>query len=189
MKKINVKMLALIPMFTALSIVGAFLRIDIQPVPVTFQLFFCVCAGLFLGSKYGALSQILYALIGLIGLPVFSGSIPGGFGVLLSPTFGYILGFPFAAFLCGWMREKWEKQRPDLPIWALLLCSLSALAVDYIFGIGYLYFIFNAYRDGMSFVGALAAGTGLFLYKDIILCVVLGLVSKSLLKTLKLASR
>ncbi len=181
MKKVNIKMLALVPLFTALSIAGAYISIVIQPIPITFQLFFCVCAGLLLGSKYGALSQLLYALLGLVGLPVFSGGLCGP-AAFLSPTFGYIVGFPIAAFVCGLLRERWEKQSPELPVWRILLCALAAIAVDYLFGIGYLYFISNVYLNGITLWGAIAGGAGLFVFKDIALCVALSYPAGRLLR-------
>jgi len=185
MKKMNTKLIVLAPIFTALSIVGAFLRIDLPLVPLTFQLFFCVCAGLFLGSKGSALSQILYALLGLIGLPVFTSGL-SGLAALQSPTFGYILGFPFAAYLCGWLRERFEARNSDLSVWKITLCSLLALVVDYIAGVSYLYFISNVYLDGISLFGAVLAGSGLFFVKDFVLCFALSLVAGRILKALRL---
>lgn len=93
-------------LFAALTAVGAQIRIPMVPVPVTFQTFFVYLAGGFLGARWGAVSQIFYLLLGLVGLPVFAGE--SGLMVLFSPTIGYLLSFPLAAFLCGkWvLKEK-----------------------------------------------------------------------------------
>jgi biotin transport system substrate-specific component len=61
-----------------------------------------------LKSKWGSLSMIVYTLLGIVGLPVFSGG-SSGLGVLLGPTGGYIFGFIVAAFLIGKLAEKAER--------------------------------------------------------------------------------
>lgn len=86
--------------FAALTAVGARIEIPHRPVPYTFQTFFVLLSGAFLGKRNGSLSQGVYLLAGACGLPVFA---QGGAGVLslIGPTGGYLLGFPVAAFLIG----------------------------------------------------------------------------------------
>lgn len=69
-------------------------------VPITLQTFAVMLAGLILGARLGFLSVALYVVVGLVGLPVFSG-FNAGFGVLAGPSGGYLLAFPFAAALAG----------------------------------------------------------------------------------------
>ncbi len=69
------------------------------PVPVTMQNLFVVMSGMLLGPRAGATSQAVYLLMGLMGLPVFSGG--GGPGYVMSPTFGYLLGFIAASAVSG----------------------------------------------------------------------------------------
>lgn len=69
-------------------------------VPITLQTFAVLLAGLILGARLGFLSVALYVVVGLVGLPVFSG-FNAGFGVLAGPSAGYLLAFPFAAALAG----------------------------------------------------------------------------------------
>ncbi|MFC7402400.1 biotin transporter BioY [Citricoccus sp. GCM10030269] len=69
-------------------------------VPITLQTFAVMLTGLVLGARLGFLSVLLYVVVGLAGLPVFSG-FSAGFGVLAGPTAGYLLAFPFAAGLAG----------------------------------------------------------------------------------------
>lgn len=71
-------------------------------VPVTLQTFGVVLAGLVLGWRRGALAVLLYLAVGLAGVPVFSGGT-GGLAVLGGPSAGYLLAFPFAAALAGWL--------------------------------------------------------------------------------------
>lgn len=91
--------------FTILTGIGAQFEIAHQPVPYTLQTLFVILAGGMLGKRDGALSMILYVVLGLFGLPVFSG---GGFGVarLIGPTGGYILAFPAAAYVVGSIIER-----------------------------------------------------------------------------------
>ena len=91
-------------MFGALTALGAFIIIPLQPVPISLQTLFCALAGLLLGARTGALSQIIYVLLGIIGLPVFAGG-KAGLGTLLGPTGGYLLGFVVAAFVIGKLIE------------------------------------------------------------------------------------
>ncbi len=91
-----------ITVFALLTAAGARVEIPHEPVPYTLQTLFVLLAGAFLGKRNGALSQIAYLAAGALGLPVFSG---GEFGLakFLGPTGGYLLAFPAAAFLVGWL--------------------------------------------------------------------------------------
>ena len=93
--------------FTLLTVVAAQITIPVQPVPFTLQTVMVVLTGAFLGAKNGAYSQLLYLLLGCLGLPVFA-HIPAAFGFmrLFGPTGGYLLSFPIAAFVTGYLLEK-----------------------------------------------------------------------------------
>lgn len=71
-------------------------------VPVTLQTLAVMLTGMVLGWRRGFLAIALYVVLGLAGLPIFSGG-RGGLGVLAGPTVGYLVAFPFAAALCGWL--------------------------------------------------------------------------------------
>jgi biotin transport system substrate-specific component len=78
------------------------------PVPFTFQpMVVLVCAAA-LGARLGMASQLLYLALGVAGLPVFaaSPSLPQGAARLLGPTGGYLMAYPFAAFVAGWLAER-----------------------------------------------------------------------------------
>jgi biotin transport system substrate-specific component len=123
--------LALITFFAALTALGARVTIPLPftPVPVTLQVLFPLLAGLLLGSKRGALSQVEYVAAGLAGLPVFA---KGGSGLayFLGPTGGYLLGFIAAAFLVG---ELAAKRRASTRI-TTFLASLGGVAAIYLCG-------------------------------------------------------
>ena len=88
--------------FAGLTAIGAQIEIPHYPIPFTLQTFFVILAGAFLGSRNGFSSQLVYLLVGAVGLPVFSG---GTFGIakLFGPTGGYLLSFPVAAAIVGYL--------------------------------------------------------------------------------------
>jgi biotin transport system substrate-specific component len=94
--------------FAILTAVAAQITIPAKPVPFTLQTLMVALAGAFLGAKKGAYSQLLYLAVGAIGLPVFAQNPDGlyGFARLFGPTGGYLLAFPIAAFLTGYIIEK-----------------------------------------------------------------------------------
>lgn len=91
-----------IVVFTALTAVGAQIAIPHQPVPYTLQTFFVLLGAAFLGSRNGSLSQLLYLGIGLAGAPVFSGA-SFGLARMVGPSGGYLLSFPVASLLVGYL--------------------------------------------------------------------------------------
>lgn len=90
-------------LFAALTAVGARVAIPLPgtPVPFTFQVLTVLLAGFLLGPRLGAASQGAYLLAGISGLPVFAAG--GGLPYLLGPTGGYLLAYPAAAALVGWL--------------------------------------------------------------------------------------
>lgn len=95
----NTKNLVRMALLAALIAVGAFIRIPVPVCPFTLQFLFTMLAGLLLGSKYGALSVLVYLCVGLLGLPVFADG--GGIGYVFQPTFGYLIGFCIASYVTG----------------------------------------------------------------------------------------
>lgn len=97
-------MIALTSLFTALVCAGTFIKIPFFPVAMTLQTLFVFLSGLLLPPLYAFLSILLYILLGLIGLPVFTSG--GGVGALISPTGGFIFGFLAAAFIGSLLSKK-----------------------------------------------------------------------------------
>ncbi|MEM2083793.1 MAG: biotin transporter BioY [Nitrososphaerota archaeon] len=95
-----------IALFSTLTAIGAYIRIPLpfSPIPITLQTMFTYMAGALLGSKYGALSQLIYILLGISGLPIFAGG-GVGFSILFGPTGGYLNGFVIGAFIIGKLIE------------------------------------------------------------------------------------
>jgi len=100
--------IAFIAAGAALTAVAAQLSVPLWPVPITGQTLAVLIVGSSLGALRGALSMVLYLVLGVVGLPVFSDQ-SHGIGVLTGPTGGYIVGFIFAAALTGWLAQrKWD---------------------------------------------------------------------------------
>jgi biotin transport system substrate-specific component len=79
------------------------LPLPFTPVPLTLQNFGVLLVGLTLGGRRGFAALVLYLTEGLMGLPVFSPTGPGGIAQLLGPTGGFLLAYPFVAGIAGWV--------------------------------------------------------------------------------------
>ncbi len=145
-------------LFGALTALGAYMIIPLPPVPITLQTVFLGLAGTLLGGRLGALSQTVYLLLGIIGLPVFAGG-KAGLGVLFGPTGGYLIGFVAAAFVIGKLTAM--KVRPGFA-W-LCFSLVSGTAVLYGFGVLQLALVAR-----LAPVKALAVGVLPFLPGDMI---------------------
>ncbi|MCI8326387.1 MAG: biotin transporter BioY [Lachnospiraceae bacterium] len=106
-KKITVKDMSVIAMVTAvISIISPFsIPIPISPIPITLSFFALFLAGIILGKWKGVISTIVYLLLGMAGLPVFTG-FTGGIQKFVGPTGGYLVGYVFLVFFIGLFVEK-----------------------------------------------------------------------------------
>lgn len=136
--------------FAILTIVAAQITVPVKPVPFTLQTMMVLLAGAFLGAKNGAYSQLLYLTFGVIGLPVFAYGNAGP-AALFGPTGGYLLAFPAAAFLTGYLIEKNEN-------YFVVASSMFAGSLVILF-LGTLYLNF-AYLH--NFTEAVKAGAAVF---------------------------
>lgn len=94
----------------ALTAIAAQVQVPLWPVPITAQTLAVLLVGSSLGALRGTLSMVLYAVLGMVGLPVFSDA-SSGMGVILGPTGGYIVGFIFAAAFTGWIAQRsWDRR-------------------------------------------------------------------------------
>ena len=98
------KRVALCALFTALLVVSGFVRIPTPVIAITLQVQVALLAGVLLGGEWGALSALVYTVLGLIGLPVFA--YGGGISYALQPTFGYLLGLSIGAFVAGKIQKR-----------------------------------------------------------------------------------
>ena len=108
-------------------------EVPMWPVPITGQTLAVLIVGATLGARRGAVSLGLYLVLGVLGLPIFAG-FTGGPLAVLKPSFGFIIGFVFAAALIGWLAERnWDRRA--LPS---LLGFLLASLVPFAFGLPYM---------------------------------------------------
>lgn len=180
--KFDLKMMILTSMFAALTAVGAFIRIPFAyGLPdITLQIFFVALGAVLLGKYYGALAQVIYIMIGLVGFPIFTKG--GGIGYVAQPSFGYLIGFIPAAFVIGYLLERFKKKTVEI----LFICCLAGVLVDYLIGVPYLYFIMkNVLAKSVSFWGLTKTGFIVFLPGDIIKCIVAAVLGAKIIPTLK----
>lgn len=102
------------------------------PVPITAQTFAVLCSGLFLGKKYGCLSQILYIVLGVAFIPWFGG-MTGGLDIFLGSTCGFFIGFVIASYFIGAITEKYAKARNFTKMLAVI--GIANFALIYIPGL------------------------------------------------------
>lgn len=104
-------------------------------VPISLATFAVLIAGGLLSPRYALLSQVLYLLLGLAGLPVFSGFL-GGFGIFARPSAGYVFGYILMAWLESLIFQTWGKNRKSLAArtGVLVLGMAAGTAACYILG-------------------------------------------------------
>lgn len=161
-----------IAMFSALMAIGANISafLIIGGVPITLQTFFAILAGILLGSRMGAISMIVYAFIGLAGVPVFAG-FSGGMDTLISPTFGFIVSFVFIAYVTGMIVQKFPSRK------GFIAAALVGTAVNYLIGTNWMYAAYKlwfAAPEGFTYQLAWA-WMAVPLPKDLILAVLAGI--------------
>jgi len=166
----NIRQMTLVSLFAALTAVGAFISIPLQPVPITLQTLFALLAGMILGSTLGASSQIIYVLLGIIGLPVFAG-FRAGIGVLFGPTGGFLFGFIISAYIIGKMIELKEEKN----IFYYFLAGLLGTIIIYIIGVTQLSLV-----TGMGVKRAITVGMFPFLPGDILKIIAASFIASKL---------
>jgi len=154
--------------------------IPFTPVPFTIQPMIVLIGAAALGSRLGALSQILYLMLGIAGLPVFAFSpeLPQGVARILGPTGGYLMAYPLAAYVTGWLAELGMDRRYRTSILAM------AAGLSVIFAGGVLWL-----TTTVGVAAALATGLYPFIVVDVIKIVAAGLVLPSAWKFLGAGGR
>jgi biotin transport system substrate-specific component len=134
------------------------------PVPFTLQPMIVLLGGAALGSRLGMASQIVYLFAGIAGLPVFAASavLPQGVLRLLGPTGGYLMAYPIAAYLTGWLAERGFDRRYFTSVFAMA----AGLSIVFAFGVTWLALFARPTPAG--FAGALQAGLYPFIPADVV---------------------
>ena len=176
----NTRKMAQAAVMAALTAVGAFIRFPLGALSFTLQDMFTVLAGVLLGWKWGAASQIAYVALGLLGLPIFTQG--GGLGYVLQPSFGFLLGIIPAAALTGLLAgERGELKR-------VLPACIAGLAVMYLIGVPYMGMILNLYmRKGLSVWTIVKTGLLIYLPGDALKVAVVAAAAPALCRSLRQA--
>lgn len=174
---LGTKQIACIGVLSAATCILAPLSIPIGPVPISLTNLVIYFSLYILGMKKGTLSYLIYLLIGMVGLPVFSGFTSGP-GKLFGPTGGYLIGFIPMAILAGILIDRYTNKK--------LICLLGMIvgtAICYAFGT-----IWLAYQAHMDFTSAIWAGVIPFIPADFIKMLLAMLIGPQIRKQLKQAN-
>lgn len=179
MNKFNVKDLMVSALMTSLICVGAFIKIPLFVVPVTMQFFFVNFSIVYQSRKYAALTILTYIILGLIGLPVFSGG--GGASYIFMPTFGYIIGFLLASVISGTV-----KKQLNVSLKSNLIISSINIFIIYFCGVSYFYLLANFYLGNqIGILKLLVVGCLIFIPSDTISGILSSLLSDRIKRSLK----
>ena len=159
-------------LMTAVTCILAPLSIPIGPVPISLTNFVIFLSLYLLGWKKGALSLLVYLLLGLAGLPVFSG-FAGGISKLAGPTGGYIIGFIPMAIVAGIIIDK-SHQR-----WIQIVAMIIGTAICYAFGT-----VWFCFQSGYTVAAALAVCVIPFIPADLIKIVIVTIIGPMIRKRL-----
>lgn len=126
----KVKQLTLCALFAAVTAVLSQIALPLPftPVPINLATLAVFVAGGLLGPVYGAVSLLVYTIIGAVGVPVYA-QFMGGLSVLLGPTGGYIFGYTAAAFLTGLIAKRFAFR-----FWGNVIAMTAGLAACYTLG-------------------------------------------------------
>lgn len=140
-------------LMAAINLVPA-LQVGFLPVPITAQTLGPMLAGALIGAKRGALAILLFVLLVALGLPLLAGG-NGGLSVFFGPTAGFIISWPFAAFVTGWLTERnWHRMNA---VWFFVFSAIGGIGIVYLIGIPWLAMVaklslFDAAKGSLIFV-------------------------------------
>ena len=177
-KKIKAFDIVITALMAALIAVCSFIAIPVGAVPVTLQTFAVfACAGI-LGKNRGTISILVYILLGIVGMPVFSG-FQSGLSVITGPTGGYIIGFLPAVFVAGLIMQKTDRKIPFT-----VAAFLVGLLICYICGMLWYVYVFSS--GEADFASAFAVCILPYIIPDVIKLILAAVVSQAVRKRIKL---
>ena len=175
MKKLRTRDVALVGLFAALTVICAWISVPLGPVPVTLQTFAVFLAAALLGPRRGTLAVGVYILLGVVGLPVFS-----GFKGLNHVTFGYVLGFLPLGLLTAAAEKLFPGRKLALPMGMAL-----GLLVCYLIGTVWFWYVMHFRGTEYGFGKILSLCVVPFLVPDLFKLGLAYFLSKKLAKYIK----
>ena len=174
-QKITTQELTVMALLAAILCVSSYINIPLpfSPVPITAQILVVFLTALLLKPKYAFLTVLVWILLGVVGLPVFSGG-KGGFGVLAGPTGGFALSYLLAAFLLAFLTQKCKSHYQKLLI---LICI--GIPLMYLIGVPWMKMI-----TGIGWSAAFVTGAAPFLPGDILKAIGAVFIAKPLYKVI-----
>ena len=169
MKKNHILNISFSALFCAIICILAQNAIQLHGMPLTLQTFAVALCGYLLGVKRGICSVLAYILLGLIGIPVFSG-FKGGIQTLFGISGGFIIGFIFLCLFCAFAQNK---QKPILKV----VCSALGLILCHVLGVVWLAVVSNT-----NILSAFLTASAPFILKDAVLIVLAYFIAKTVLK-------
>lgn len=158
--------LAAVAVFTLLTAVAARIAIPTEPVPFTLQPLAVMLAGLVLGWRDGALSQLGYIALLAAGLPFDARGV--GAAALVGPTGGYIFGFVAAAAVTGYLAQTGANR-----LWRRWLAGVAGVAVMYAIGLPFMKVV-----TGLDWQAAWLAGAVPFILPDLVKAIIAAALSE-----------
>lgn len=177
--KLSIREMTQVALFSSLICVASLILKFGGDVVVPFSILplMTMLAGAILGPRLGALSVLVYVLIGLMGVPVFAKPPYGGLTYIFQPTFGFLIGFVLAAYVIGLLLEGAAHGSMIRYLGAMVV----GIAVMYVVGIPYLYGIIKFYL-GKPFTLWKAVQVGLlpFVGLDLVKGLLAGVVARGI---------
>jgi len=173
-KRMTVYQLVTCALMAAVLCVVAPLSLQIGPVPISLATFILYLTAMLLGMKMGTVSCLIYLLLGLVGMPVFTGYM-GGVGKIIGPTGGYLVGYLPMTLIAGFFVDRFHGK-------IILSAAGMILGTAVLYALGTAWFVIQA---GCTLSYALAVCVVPFLLIDlakIVLAVLLGTLVRSRLK-------
>lgn len=171
-KKHNIFSLTEIAICTSILCISAYIIIPLPIIPITLQFFAVVLIAILLKPTHTLTCVSLYIMLGIVGLPVFSGG-KSGFGALLSPTGGFIIGFLVGAFLISLFKGKSITRN-------IIVSVICGIIPTYLFGLGF----FMIFTESDLFTAVTSVGA-VFIFIDIAKCILAPILANTIRYAIK----
>jgi len=182
MSRFSARDITMTAVFAALAVAAAMLvRYGGAVVPFSLLPFVAMLAGGILGARLGALSMLVYLLLGLTGVPVFAKPPFGGPAYVLQPTFGFLIGYIAMAYVTGMLL----KNREPGGFWRYFFSMAAGVIFLYLAGLPYLYVILTFYLGKtLSVPQVIAIGFTPFVALDLVKAAVAAVLARAVYRRL-----